>query len=203
MDLVRRRPQSTLRPDRRASRTEVRVVGVSRSSRRTATRQIGIGCGGRRRTELLAERADAVVGVCWLLVRRLVPETGVRQDRVVRRRRRCLPIATDAVRVAVYVATLHHLPSRGLRVGPRRTRASPRARRNCAGERMEYGSRPVRPRGFDTTVDWTLPAAKRSAVLSSTRPLSSRSTSAKAPSASSMSIFPAGNCYNQITASDA
>lgn len=89
---------------------------------RTATRGLDIGCGNGRHTELLAERADAVVGVD--LSRELLREA------VARARERgydgtasfvhgdaaTLPIATDAVGVAVYVATLHHLPSREARV---------------------------------------------------------------------------------------
>jgi len=169
---------------------------------RTATRGLDIGCGGNgRHTELLAERADAVVGVD--LSRELLREA------VARARERgydgtasfvhgdaaTLPIATDAVGVAVYVATLHHLPSREARVRSLDELARVLAPGGTAlvSAWSTAHDRFDREEGFDTTVDWTLPGGERSrGTITSTRPLSSRSTSAKAPSASSMSIFPAG-----------
>jgi len=124
-------PQSAGDPSRRTTgsprtsrrRGSTRGRRSSRSStgapRRAGSTSSAAATGG---TELLAERADAVVGVD--LSRELLREA------VARARERgydgtasfvhgdaaTLPIATDAVGVAVYVATLHHLPSREARV---------------------------------------------------------------------------------------
>ena len=70
-----------------------------------------------------------------------------------------LPLATGAVDLAVYVATLHHLPSRGLRLASLDELARVLAPDGAAlvgawsvsHERFDAAS------AFDTTVDWTLP----------------------------------------------
>ena len=135
---------------------------------RTATRALDVGCGNGRHAEALAERADAVVGVD--LSRELLHEAVARaRERgydetasFVHGDAERLPIATDAVGLAVYVATLHHLPSREAR-----TRSLDELARvlapggtalvsawSTAHERFD------RAEGFDTTVDWTLPGGE-------------------------------------------
>ncbi|MFC6771880.1 class I SAM-dependent methyltransferase, partial [Halorubrum pallidum] len=73
-----------------------------------------------------------------------------------------LPVADDAIGLAVYVATLHHLPTRDARI-----RSLDELARvldadgtalvsawSTAHDRFERES------GFDTTVDWTLPGGE-------------------------------------------
>jgi len=135
---------------------------------RTAARALDVGCGNGRHAEALADRADAVVGVD--LSRELLREA------VARARERgyhgttsfvhgdaaSLPIATDAVGLAVYVATVHHLPSREAR-----TRSLDELARVLAPGGTALVSawstahdRFDRAEGFDTTVDWTLPGGE-------------------------------------------
>ena len=135
---------------------------------RTAARALDVGCGNGRHAEALAERADAVVGVD--LSRELLREA------VARARERgyhgtasfvhgdaaSLPVATDAVGLAVYVATVHHLPSREAR-----TRSLDELARVLAPGGTALVSawstahdRFDRAEGFDTTVDWTLPGGE-------------------------------------------
>jgi ubiquinone/menaquinone biosynthesis C-methylase UbiE len=135
---------------------------------RTATRGLDIGCGNGRHTELLAERADAVVGVD--LSRELLREAVDRArergyDEVasfVHGDAATLPIATDAVGLAVYVATLHHLPSREARVRSLDELARVLAPGGTAlvSAWSTAHDRFDREEGFDTTVDWTLPGGE-------------------------------------------
>ncbi|PHQ37813.1 SAM-dependent methyltransferase [Halorubrum persicum] len=135
---------------------------------RAATRALDLGCGNGRHTELLAERADAVVGVD--LSRELLREAGERaRERgfddaasFVHGDAAAPPIATDTIGLAVYVATLHHLPSREARV-----RSLDELARSLAPGGTALVSvwstahdRFDREEGFDTTVDWTLPGGE-------------------------------------------
>ncbi|KKF39266.1 SAM-dependent methyltransferase [Halorubrum saccharovorum] len=135
---------------------------------RTATRALDLGCGNGRHAELLADRADAVVGVD--LSRELLREA------VTRARKRgydqtasfvhgdaaTLPLATDAVGLAVYVAALHHLPSREARVRSLDELARVLAPGGTAlvSAWSTAHDRFDREAGFDTTVDWTLPGGE-------------------------------------------
>jgi len=135
---------------------------------RTAARALDLGCGNGRHAELLAERADAVVGVD--ISRELLREA------VARARERgydetasfvhgdaaALPIATDAVGLAVYVATLHHLPSREARIRSLDELARALAPGGTAlvSAWSTAHDRFDREEGFDTTVDWTLPGGE-------------------------------------------
>ncbi|EMA62904.1 class I SAM-dependent methyltransferase [Halorubrum lipolyticum] len=135
---------------------------------RAATRALDVGCGNGRHAEPLAERAEAVVGVD--LSRELLREA------VARARERgydgaasfvhgdaaSLPIATDAVGLAVYVATLHHLPSREARVRSLDELARVLAPGGTAlvSAWSTAHDRFDREEGFDTTVDWTLPGGE-------------------------------------------
>lgn len=124
---------------------------------------LDLGCGNGRHAEQLSPQADRVLGVD---VSRGLLETA--------RERRCerdfaveliqgdaarLPVVDDAVDVAVYVATLHHLPTREARLDSLDELArvlAPDGRAlvsawSTAHDRFEETE------GFDTTVDWTLP----------------------------------------------
>jgi len=142
--------------------------GESFLDERAAARALDVGGGNGRHAALLAERADAVVGVD--LSRELLSEA------VARARERgydetasfvhgdaaALPIATDAVGLAVYVATLHHLPTREARVRSLDELARVLAPGGTAlvSTWSTAHDRFDREEGFDTTVDWTLPGGE-------------------------------------------
>ncbi|WP_114577637.1 class I SAM-dependent methyltransferase [Saliphagus sp. LR7] len=131
---------------------------------------LDLGCGNCRHAELLAERADRVLAVD--LSRGLL-EAG--RDRAgergfgidpIQADASALPIASRAVNLATYVATLHHLPSRAARIASLDELAralAPGGRAlvsvwatthdKFANERGDEAGE----EGFDTTVDWTLP----------------------------------------------
>jgi len=127
---------------------------------------LDLGCGNARHAELLAERSEEIVGID---LSRAVLETA---------RQRCrerdvsvalwqadathLPMAARTVERAVYIAALHHLPSRELR----RASLDELARVLAPGGRALVSvwatahDRFDRNEGFDTTVDWTLPGGE-------------------------------------------
>jgi ubiquinone/menaquinone biosynthesis C-methylase UbiE len=135
---------------------------------RSAARALDVGCGNGRHAELLAERAESVVGVD--LSRELLREAAERaRERgfddaldLVHADAAALPLADDAVGLATYVATLHHLSPRSARV-----RSLDELARVLApdGEALVSAwstahDRFDREEGFDTTVDWTLPGGE-------------------------------------------
>jgi ubiquinone/menaquinone biosynthesis C-methylase UbiE len=124
---------------------------------------LDLGCGNGRHAELLAARADRVVG---LDVSRGVLSTA--RDRAAERGfplalvqgdAARLPLRDGVVNLAVYVATLHHLRDRETRVASLDELArvlAPGGRAlvsvwSTEADRFEPDA------GFDTTVDWTLP----------------------------------------------
>ncbi|MFW5918370.1 MAG: class I SAM-dependent methyltransferase [Haloferacaceae archaeon] len=130
---------------------------------RDADRALDLGCGNGRHAELLAARAEDVVGVD--ASRGLLREARVRAAEhsfsvsLLQGDAGSIPLADGAVDLAVYVAVLHHLSPRA-----RRIRSLDELDRVLAPdgrglvsvwstehERFEPES------GFDTTVDWTLP----------------------------------------------
>ncbi|RAW45172.1 SAM-dependent methyltransferase [Halorubrum sp. 48-1-W] len=135
---------------------------------RTADRALDVGCGNGRHTEPLSERARIAVGVDLSrgLLREAVRRARERgfDDRTafVHGDAAALPIADDAVDLAVYVATLHHLSPRTCRI--RSLNELARVLRpggvalvsawSTAHDRFD------REEGFDTTVDWTLPGGE-------------------------------------------
>ncbi|PAU84898.1 SAM-dependent methyltransferase [Halorubrum salipaludis] len=136
--------------------------------RRAAARALDLGCGNGRHAELLAERADAVVGVD--LSRELLGEAVDRardhgfdaSASFVHGDAAALPIATDAVGLAVYVATIHHLPSREARVRSLDELARVLVPGGIAlvSAWSTAHDRFDRAEGFDTTIDWTLPGGE-------------------------------------------
>ena len=132
---------------------------------RSAACALDVGCGNGRHTELLAERAQSVVGVD--LSRELLREAARRaRERgfadvaeFVHGDAGSLPLADDAVGLAVYVATLHHLSPRDARIGSLDELARvirPGGIALVSAWSTAHG-RFDREEGFDTTVDWTLP----------------------------------------------
>lgn len=179
---------------------------------RTATRGLDIGCGNGRHAELLAERADAVVGVD--LSRELLREAVTRArergyDEVaafVHGDAAALPIATDAVGLAVYVATLHHLPSRDARVRSLDELARVLAPGGTAlvSTWSTAHDRFDREEGFDTTVDWTLPGGE---TVPRYYHIYSPAEFEVDLDESALNVvdveISSGNCYATVTASDA
>ena len=134
----------------------------------SADRALDIGCGNGRHAELLTERADAVVGVD--LSRELLREAVDRAHErgydetasFVHGDAARLPVATDAVGLAVYVATIHHLPSRAARVASldELARVLTSGGTALVSTWSTAHARFERDAGFDTTVDWTLPGGE-------------------------------------------
>ena len=135
---------------------------------RTASRALDVGCGNGRHTELLAERVPSVVGVD--LSRELLAAAATRArergvaDRIdlVHGDAASLPIADDAVGLAVYVATLHHLSPRAARVRSldELARVLEPGGTALVSAWSTAHDRFDREEGFDTTVDWTLPGGE-------------------------------------------
>ncbi|UPV99618.1 class I SAM-dependent methyltransferase [Halorussus gelatinilyticus] len=127
---------------------------------------LDLGCGNGRHAELLADHADRVLAADasrGLLdtARERAAERGFDADLVQADAAR-LPVRDRTVELAVYVATLHHLPSRAARVGSLDELARvlvPEGRALVSAwstAHEKFG----RTEGFDTTVDWTLPGGE-------------------------------------------
>ncbi|THE66186.1 class I SAM-dependent methyltransferase [Salinadaptatus halalkaliphilus] len=126
---------------------------------------VDLGCGNCRHAELLASRAglECVLGID--VSRGLLETARARADErafdveLLQADAAALPLADDVVAVGVYVATLHHLPSRESRLRSLDELArvlEPDGRAllsvwSTAHDRFDATE------GFDTTVEWTLP----------------------------------------------
>ncbi|WP_276257801.1 class I SAM-dependent methyltransferase [Haloglomus litoreum] len=139
---------------------------------RTGTTGLDLGAGNGRHVEPLAARTERVLAVdasAQLLRagRARATERGYadRYRPVVADAAR-LPLVAGSVDLAVYVATLHHLPDRETRV----TSLSELARILAPGARAlvsawstahdRFDAPADAEEGFDTTVDWTLPGGE-------------------------------------------
>ena len=143
---------------------------------RRADTALDVGCGNGRHTELLSGHADRVVGLdasreLLSAARERVPDAALVAGDAA-----SLPVADGSVGLAVYVATLHHLPSRPLRRrsldelarvledgGAALVSAWSTAHDRFAGDDgstddtdPDTGSET----GFDTEIDWTLPGGE-------------------------------------------
>lgn len=125
---------------------------------------LDVGCGNGRNAELLAGRVDRVLGLDTS--RELLGEARSRVGEPVALLQgdaAHLPVGTDSVDIALYIATLHHLPDRETRRGSLAELARVLAPGgvglvsawSTAHERFDAD--PDGPVGFDTTVEWTLP----------------------------------------------
>lgn len=168
---------------------------------------LDVGTGNGRHAELLAERADRVLA---LDVSRAAIE--VASERVASARcaiafvqadAATLPVRTNCVDLAVYVATLHHLPTRQLRVrsldeldrvlAPGGTAIV--SAWSVSHERFEA------ERGFDTTVDWTLPAGETVPRYYHIYDLAEFEADVDASGLRCEAVFEsAGNCYAIVSA---
>ncbi|WP_135826926.1 class I SAM-dependent methyltransferase [Halorussus ruber] len=162
---------------------EVEEFVADHSNAETVPVALDLGCGNGRHAELLADHADRVVAADvsrGLLdtARERAAERGFDLDLVQADAAR-LPLWDATVDLAVYVATLHHLPTREARVeslnelarllttegralvsawSTAHDRFDSEARsasENRAGEARDGEE------GFDTEVDWTLPGGER------------------------------------------
>ena len=127
---------------------------------------LDVGCGNGRNAALLVEHADAVVGLdvsgaLLSLARERVPDAALLQGDAAR-----LPVGDDAADLAVYVATLHHLPDRSLR---RRSLEELARVLAPGGDALVSAWSTAHDRfdadadaedGFDAHVDWTLPGGE-------------------------------------------
>ncbi|MDT3434943.1 class I SAM-dependent methyltransferase [Haloarcula sp. 1CSR25-25] len=130
-------------------------------------RALDIGCGNGRHAELLAVVADTVVGLdaSRALLQAATDRVGDRVALLQGDATR-LPLAAGSVDLAVYVATLHHLPTQEAR----RASLDELARVLAPGARAlvsawstahdRFDADPDADEGFDTTVDWTLPGGE-------------------------------------------
>jgi len=145
---------------------------------RTGGVGLDVGCGNGRHTALLAGRCDRAVGldasralldVARERVAGAEDEGDDANPGQVRARPSLvqgdagrLPLASDRVDLAVYVATLHHLPTRAGRVASLTDLArvlAPGGRALVSAWSTEH-DRFDAEEGFDTTVDWTLPGGE-------------------------------------------
>lgn len=131
---------------------------------------LDVGCGNGRHAALLAAVVDRVVALD--VSRDLLAEARTKmvednwRAHLVQGDAASLPLETDCVDLAVYVATLHHLPERETRVESlaelrRVLTTSGRALVSAwstAHDRFDVDS--GTQDGFDTTIDWTLPGGK-------------------------------------------
>ncbi|WP_415382476.1 class I SAM-dependent methyltransferase [Halosimplex sp. TS25] len=127
---------------------------------------LDVGCGNGRHTELLAERCDRAVGLD--VSRGILREASAR---AAERGYPCalgqadaarLPVRSGAVDLAVYVATLPHLPTRERRLASldELARALDAEGRALVSAWSTEHDRFEEAEGFDTTVEWTLPGGE-------------------------------------------
>lgn len=178
-----------------------------------ATTGLDIGCGNGRHTAVLDRKVDNAVGVD--VSQNLLREATARRSRegwdgrfVVGNAAR-LPIGTDTVGTAIYVATIHHLPTRT----QRQASLDELARVLCEGgralvsawstthERFETDSSVEE--GFDTTVDWTLPDGETvPRYYHIYAPTEFDADLAKSRLRVCDSFLSSGNCYAVVTSDD-
>jgi ubiquinone/menaquinone biosynthesis C-methylase UbiE len=127
---------------------------------------LDLGCANGRHAERLAERTDRVLGIdvsreLLSAARERARERGyAEQLATVAGDAAGIPLSSDSVDLAVYVATLHHLTSRASRVESLSELArvlSPDGRALVSAWSTAH-DRFDRDAGFDTEVDWTLPS---------------------------------------------
>jgi ubiquinone/menaquinone biosynthesis C-methylase UbiE len=127
---------------------------------------LDVGCGNGRHTELLADCCDRAVGLDAsraLLAAAVERRAGADCEyALLQGDAGALPVDESVVDLAVYVATLHHLPTREGRVASLDELArvlAPGGRALVSVWSTEH-DRFDAEAGFDTTVDWTLPGGE-------------------------------------------
>ncbi|SIR02488.1 Methyltransferase domain-containing protein [Haladaptatus litoreus] len=133
---------------------------------RTADTALDLGCGNGRHAELLTAHARRVVGAdvsAGLLAEASARarERGFETDLVQCDAAR-IPLTQNSIDLAVYVATLHHLPTRDARVGSLDELARVLSLEGTAlvSAWSTAHDKFDREDAFDTTVDWTLPGGE-------------------------------------------
>lgn len=131
---------------------------------------LALGCGNGRHVPGLMERVDAVLGIDSS--RAMLEEARQRTGGVADRRWLCqadaaqLPMGDETVEVALYIATLPHLSTRALRVRSLRELGRVMDPDGTAlisawcTAHARFEADADRSRGFDTTIDWTLPTGE-------------------------------------------
>lgn len=134
---------------------------IETENRPTVSRALDLGCGNGRHAELLAPRAETVV--CADLSRPVLEtarnRTGDQAVELVQTDAADLPICSGSVDLAVYIAALHHLPTRALRLRSLEELARVLTPSGRALVSVWSTNHPTfeATTSFDTTVDWTLP----------------------------------------------
>lgn len=125
-----------------------------------ASLALDLGCGNGRHAELLASHAGTVV--CADLSRSILETARDRTgDRVALLQTDAadLPLRSESVDLAVYIAALHHLPERTMRIQSLEELSrvlTPSGRALVSVWSTDHPKFEATT-GFDTTVDWTLP----------------------------------------------
>jgi ubiquinone/menaquinone biosynthesis C-methylase UbiE len=132
-------------------------------------RALDVGCGNGRHSELLTDVADEVLAVD--ASRRLLDTARERvgdeaAGSLLQGDASRLPVQADAIDLALYVATIHHLPSRAARLASldelgRMLRPDGRALAgtwSTAHDRFDADA--DAEAGFDTIIEWTLPGGE-------------------------------------------
>jgi len=130
---------------------------------------LDVGCGNGRHSELLADVSQRVLAID--VSRGLLLEARERvgdDDRLnlLQSDAASLPLSAESVDVAVYVATLHHLPDRETRIESLRELGrvlAPEGRALVSAWSLthdRFDGDPGAETGFDTTLDWTLPGGE-------------------------------------------
>lgn len=133
---------------------------------RHAHRALDLGCGNGRHAELLAEYTEHVIGVDastgLLHEARARSEQGAFDVSLVAGDAARIPLASNIVDLGVYVATIHHLPSRKQRVESLRELARVLTAGGVAliSAWSTAHDKFDQDEGFDTTIDWTLPGGE-------------------------------------------
>ena len=130
---------------------------------RTGRVGLDVGCGNGRHTAVLAERVETAVGLDVSRALLAAARERVRGVELLQGEASALPLASNSVSLALYVATLHHLPDRATRRASLDELArvlTPDGRAlvsawSTAHDRFDASREDEA--GFDTTVDWTLP----------------------------------------------
>ncbi len=166
---------------------------------------VDIGCGNGRHLAVLADRVGQAIGIdvspALLAIAR---ERLARRPSLLVGDATALPIATNSVAVGLYIATVHHLPTRQLR-----RRSFDELARVLAPDGTALVSawstahdRFDRTDSFETTLDWTLPSGETvSRFYHITTPDAFRAELADSALTVTEMEVSSGNCYARVTPS--
>ncbi|MDZ7702016.1 MAG: class I SAM-dependent methyltransferase [Halobacteriales archaeon] len=177
---------------------------------RTGRLGLDLGSGNGRHAELLVERTDRVLAgdlsrATLAVAGERAAERGYTIDRL-QLDAAGLPIADGAVDLAVYVATIHHLPRRELRVASLDELArvlAPGGAALVSAWSVSHESFDAEA-GFDTTVDWTLPDGETVPRFYHIYDLGEFEVDIRESALSVTAVYEsAGNCYAAVTGAGA